>query len=449
MRRRNAAACCRGSGTPPLKPWARGALGAAALALANGLHAAGLFLPVGADGDVAPRGGKVSAGRTALVVRDPWERRIRIARHELTIAHDDLQNVGEGRLLLNVRDGLRLNVVVERAAPTKFGYSLSGRVAGGNVGFVTLVVHEEAVAGTIWTPDSAYELNYLGGGVHALRDVTNTAVKCGGALSLGRMSMASSRSRPSSAADATGPSGTDDGGDDGDDGSVVDILVVWTPAAEEEYGGAEPQVLSRIDLLVAYANDAFERSGAFVSLNLVGAERGDYLEANRGTDLDRLIAPDDGHMDGVHDRRDALGADLIYLLVGGGGGIAVNPGAFSIGGGWSNTFAHEIGHNFGIDHERYEFFGSGAVKTHQHGFTTGACSTTIMSYGKTCYGRSFRYLPFYASPWRYDLRDGRALGVTRFAKERGALGPADAVLTLNRNRHRVANYRPSRSGSAR
>ena len=435
MRRRNAAACCRGSGTPPLKPWARGALGAAALALANGLHGAGLFLPVGADGDVAPAVGNLSAGRTALVVRDPWERRVRIARHELTIAHDDLQR-GEGRLLLNVRDGLRLNVVVERAAPTKFGYSLSGRVAGGNVGFVTLVVHEEAVAGTIWTPDSAYELNYLGGGVHALRDVTNTPpAKCVGALSLG-----------SSAADATGPGRTDDGGDDG---SVVDILVVWTPAAEEEYGGAEPQVLSRIDMLVAYANDAFERSGAFVSLNLVGAEKVDYLETNRGTDLDRLIAPDDGHMDGVHDRRDALGADLIYLLVDGGAGIAQNPGAFSIGHGWSKTFAHEIGHNFGIDHERHEFVGSGAVKTYQHGFTTGGCSPTIMSYGTTCYGRRFRSVPFYASPWRYDLRDGRALGETRFAKERGALGPADAVLTLNRNRHRVANYRPSRSGSAR
>ena len=445
MRRRNAAACWRGSGTPPLKPWARGALGAAALALANGLHAAGLFLPVGADGDVAPAVGNVSAGRTALVVRDPWERRVRIARHELTRAHDDLQNAGEGRLLLNVRDGLRLAVVVERAAPTKFGYSLSGRVAGGDVGFVTLVVHEEAVAGTIWTPDSAYELNYLGGGIHALRDVTNTAVKCGGALSLARVD----GEQPLAPVVGGGRNRTGGADDGGDDGSVVDILVVWTPAAEEEYGGAEPQVLSRIDLLVAYANDAFERSGAFVSLNLVGAEKVDYLETNVGTDLDRLIAPDDGHMDGVHDRRDALGADLIYLMVGGGRGIAVNPGAFSVGSGWSKTFAHEIGHNFGIDHERHEFVGSGAVKTHQHGFTTGGCAPTIMSYGKACYGTSFSKVPFYASPWRYDLRDGRALGVTRFAKERGALGPADAVLTLNRNRHRVANYRPSRSGSAR
>jgi len=300
------------------------------------------------------------------------------------------------------------------------------------------VVHDEAVAGSIWTPDSAYELAYLGGGVHALRDVTNAPpAECGGALPSGF-----------AAGGHSGPSAQQGGADAADDGSVVDILVVWTPAVEEKHGG-EPQTLSAIDMAVAYTNDAFERSGAFVSLNLVGAEKVDYLETNRGTDLDRLIAPDDGHMDGVHDRRDALGADLIYLLVGGGGGIAVNPGAFSIGNGWSKTFAHEIGHNFGIDHERHEFVGSGAVKTHQHGFTTGGCAPTIMSYGKACYGRSFHRAPFYASPWRYDLRDGRALGVTRFAKERGALGPANAVLTLNRNRHRVANYRPSRSGSAR
>ena len=408
---------------------ARAALGAGAIAWASGLHAAGLFLPVGpasAVADIAP------AERSAWAAPKAWERRVRIARHELTTARANVENAGAGRLLLDIKNGVRLDVIVERSAPSKWGFSLSGRVAGTGAGFVTLVAHQEAVAGAIWTPESSYELSYVGGGLHALREVTNAPVECAGAL-------------PSelSPVDATAETGNEDSS------SVVDILVVWTPAAEEEYGGAEPQVLSRIDLLVAYANDAFERSGAFVSLNLVGAEKVDYLETNVGTDLDRLIAPDDGHMDGVHDRRDALGADLIYLMVGGGRGIAVNPGAFSVGSGWSKTFAHEIGHNFGIDHERHEFVGSGAVKTHQHGFTTGGCSPTIMSYGKACYGRRFSKVPFYASPWRYDLRDGRALGVTRFAKERGALGPADAVLTLNRNRHRVANYRPSRSGSAR
>ena len=225
------------------------------------------------------------------------EQRVRIARQDLSAVRDDVEGGGAGRLVLNVADGAHLDVVVEQTAPTKWGYSLSGRVAGGDVGFVTLVVHEEAVAGAIWTPNAEYELSYLGGGVHALRDVTNARrFECGVGL-------------PSdlSAADATAQGGADDG-------AVVDILVVWTPEAEEEYGGGEPQVLSRIELLISYTNDALERSGAFVALNLVGAEKVDYVETDSATDISRLRDSDDGHMDGIHEERDALGADLVYML---------------------------------------------------------------------------------------------------------------------------------------
>ena len=422
-------ACLLGPKMPPLKPCVRAALGAAALAMAGGLQAAGLFLPVGtADGavDVAPAVKSASVRRSVPAVPDAWERRVGIARWELTTARQDIESTGAGRLLLNVRDGVRLDVVVERTAATRWGYSLSGRVVGKHVGFVTLVVHEEAVSGSIWTPDSEYEVSYLGGGIHALREVTNAPAECAGALPSGL-----------SATDATAQGGTDDG-------SVVDILVVWTPEAEGEYGGGEPQVLSRIDMLIAYANDALERSGAFVSLNLVGAEKVDYLEVDSKTDLERLVKDNDGHMDSVHDRRDILGADLVYLLTRRGGGRAVLNRSFGVGGGHTRTFAHEVGHNFGIQHERSEPIARIAV--YQHGFTMKGCSGhTIMSYGMEC-DRVARTLPFYASPWRYSLSHGRALGVTRTSKERGARGPADAVLTLNRNRHRVANYRPGRNG---
>ena len=362
-----------------------------------------------------------------------WERRVRIARQELTAARDDVENAGAGRLLFNVRDGMHLDVIVERTAPTNWGYSLSGRIAGGGTGFVTLVVHDEAVAGSIWTPDAAYEVSYLDGGVHAVRDVTNAPLlECGGAL---RWELSA----------VLHQSGTDDD-------SVADILVVWTPEAEEEYGGEEAQVLSRIELLVAFTNDVFERSGAFVALNLVGAEKVDYVETGSSqgwldavvTDLARLASPEDGYMDGVHDRRDAIGADLVYLLTARGGGIAGAP--FSVGGGHARTFAHEVGHNFGIAHERHEFSGTdGGPGGYLHGFTTEGCTRTIMSYGTDCAGRYVHSAPFFASPWRYNPRGGSALGVSRSSKERGPRGPAEAVLTLNRNRHRIANLRPSRA----
>ena len=412
--------------TPP-KPCALIALGAFALALANWTQAAGVFLPV-SDADapdkVATIGQKTTASRPN---GQTWERRVEIVGNELARARDDVENLGTGRLLLNVRTGVELDMVVERTAPTRWGYSLSGRIEGGTVGFVTLVVHEQAVAGSIWTPDASYELVHLGDRVHALRDVTNEPpAECAGALPW-----------EAAASDDTTQRGADDG-------SVVDILVVWTPQAEEAAGG-ESQVKSRIDFSIAFTNDAFERSGALVSLNLVGAEKVDYEEATEnGIDLDRLAGSDDGHMDHIHPLRDSLGADLVHLRTNSSGGIAYLGGAFSI-----NAFAHEIGHNMGIEHHRSEVTSPGL--SHKSAFTVsnGArCESSLMAYGSLCVflSTTFGHGGFhaYSSPWRYYPDNGQPFGVSRFSNERGPYGPADAVLGINRTRHTIANFRPSR-----
>lgn len=157
------------------------AVAAVALAVAGwspAAHAAGLFLPV-ADKEAAVAA-SASGGFSPAVV---WERRVRVLHHELAGVRANVQAGDTGRLLLNIRPGVALDVAVERTAPTKWGYSLSGRIEGGQIGFATLVVHEGAVAGTIWTPDAAYEVSYLGGGVHAIRDVTNAPrAECAGAV---------------------------------------------------------------------------------------------------------------------------------------------------------------------------------------------------------------------------------------------------------------------------
>ena len=418
-------------------------------------HADALFLPVAAqDRPAVPAAGFGLDGNARRPASGgAWERRVRVARHELAAAREDIENAGAGRLLLNVKDGVRLNVVVERTAPTKWGYSLSGRVAGGNVGFVTLVVHDDAVAGSFWTPSGSWELLPVGGGVHALRDVSKLPpMECGGML------------QPKLDASDGGASGLDDG-------SVVDILIVYTPAAEERVrtGGralgkpvgwtdspaaARSWIKAFNDLGVALANDAFERSGALVSLKLVGFEKVDYgAPDGAGQCVDDGECQSEGHLvlasEEVDTLRDRLGADLVHATVGCCFGAAGTDGFSYLTAGSDAIFvAHEVGHNFGIGHERHEFTGGTETLGYVHGFTTEGCERTIMSYGTDCAGRGSAVArwPFYASPWRYAHGSGRPLGVGRFSKERGARGPADAVLTLNRNRHRVANLRPSRNG---
>ena len=407
--------------------------------------AADLFVPIATSPEL---NGGVSGGTK--------ERLVRIARSELANVRGLVTHTGTGRLLLNVDDDLQLGGVVERTSTTRWGYSLSGRIDSPTAGFVTLVVHDEAVAGAIWTPDASYEVVHLGAGVHAVREAAENQRQCGGSV-----------------AAFEGQSFVwPENGHAVDEDTVVDVLVVWTPQREEEVGGADT-VRAEIELGIAYTNDAFERSGAFVSLNLVGAEPvTDYEEPNVDdlgdlafltrlrTEHGRLVDPSDGHMDAIHHRRDALGADLVSLAThygpprrdgARGGGVASSYASVSVYGS-PRVVAHEFGHNFGLGHERDEWWGGG-VGHYQHGYVAlrrSRCTSTIMAYGELC-ARNFRYgvqvdhVPLFSSPTLFRTIDGAPLGVSRFSERRGPDGPADAVLQLNRARDTIAGFRPSRS----
>ena len=357
----------------------------------------------------------------------PKERLVSIARNELANVRNQVESQGAGRLLLNVDADLELGVAVERTSPTRWGYSLSGRIDNPTVGFVTMVVHDEAVAGAIWTPDASYEIVPLGGGVHAVREDHGHERR-------------PHRHVPAAIDRLVGEPPASD------EDTVVDVLVVWTPQREVAAGGVDA-VRAEIELGIAYTNDAFERSGAFVSLNLVGAEPvTDYEEPESDpirTDLRRLVDPADGHMDAVHSRRDALGADLVSLAHHS-GGIAAGMSAFSIVSRSPFVVAHELGHNFGLSHEHAIAPGGNG-----NGYTAlrdRRCTSTIMSYSWRCakWRRSYR-LPLFSSPAIYDPIDGVPLGASRFSDRLGVAGPANAVRRLNLTRNTIAGFRPSRS----
>ena len=82
------------------------------------------------------------------------------------------QAAPSGVLTLNLFDDATFTGLVRSVAPTfSGGYSLSGPLAGVEMGTMTLVVNGGVVAGTVRTPEATYRIRPAGAGLHAVSQV--------------------------------------------------------------------------------------------------------------------------------------------------------------------------------------------------------------------------------------------------------------------------------------
>ena len=80
---------------------------------------------------------------------------------------------------LNLFDDVVVRGVVERTAPTfSGGYSRSGGIVGEPLGSVTLVVNGETVAGTVRLPGATYDIESVGEGRYAIRQIEEPPLQC-------------------------------------------------------------------------------------------------------------------------------------------------------------------------------------------------------------------------------------------------------------------------------
>ncbi len=236
-------------------------------------------------------------------------------------------------------------------------------------------------------------------------------------------------------------------------GSVVDLLVVYTPAARAAYGQAT--LASMIQNAVAMANQAYLNSSVAVTLNLVGLQEISYSETGLSNSLEHLRGASDGKLDAVHQLRDSVGADVVTLVSEDSDGCGIARVMTTVSNAFApeafnvvktsclsqHSLAHEVGHNMGNRHDRASTTETGAYP-YSYGFrrcvSDGTGFRTVMSY--SCTGG--KRVAWFSNP---DVHyNGYPTGI---AYEANPSQSADNVRSMNNTAATVAAFRASKSST--
>jgi hypothetical protein len=305
----------------------------------------------------------------------------------------------------------------------RFEASPAGRVWVGHVedepdGHVTLVYGNGLLSGSISSRRGTFQIRPAGetaapptsrpaSQVHVIRDVDLSALpREAEPVDVGLFADALDAAPPVPA---------------GDSAPVIDVMVVYTPTARANAGGAQA-IEQLIALGLSETNASYANSGINQRVRLVHAAPVAYAESSDfGVNLSDLRTGA-GTLNGVAALRDRYGADLVMMLV-----HPSSPSACGIAYvmttvstafapyGYSvvdtacvspnYTMAHEWGHNMGGQHDWY-VTRAVAPYTYSHGYVnpaTGHRWRTVMAYNDHCSVQGFtcRRLLAWANSTRY------------------------------------------------
>jgi len=237
--------------------------------------------------------------------------------------------------------------------------------------------------------------------------------------------------------------------------TIIDVLILYTPGFVSRYGG-EVGAATRIDHFISLANQAYGNGGIGITLRRVGMQPIDLADNTGNSATLDLLRRASGAFTSIPALRNATGADGVLLVrpfdmagqggncgvgyVGGYGGSSmsayselayavVSEGKDTKGQPYyctDTTFAHELGHNMGLMHDRATVAsqggGSGALP-YAFGYGKSGQFGTIMSYIHPVVVRFSNPLDTACSgPCGVDGSDAansadnaRALGITRSA----------------------------------
>jgi hypothetical protein len=239
--------------------------------------------------------------------------------------------------------------------------------------------------------------------------------------------------------------------------AVIDALVLYTPGAVKQAGGAD-QIQSWIEDAAARANHSLTKSDVNASFRIVHMEKAAGYRGGETVQpaFDHLTDLRDGVLDQAVGLRDKYRADIVTTVVEGYApdnpvaGLSsypenpTNPATsdqiWSVVAAnqlWAYVLAHEWGHLLGQDHDWQTSPEKNPYYPDNHGFVAPDSSfVTIMGYPTAC-RTPCPYAGYYSNPkLSYD---GQRLGVPL-----GAARSADNTRVMNLTAPEVAAYRSPR-----
>lgn len=221
----------------------------------------------------------------------------------------------------------------------------------------------------------------------------------------------------------------------------IAVMIVWTPKSETAGGGRSAMESLALNL-VANANLVYANSGVNTRLTLAYSGPVSFTEtSSASTDVAALRAPSDGKADAVHLLRDTYAADIVTMLgeykgTGSCGyayimtplsssfassAFSVVDRECSLG---NLSYAHEVGHNQGLLHNRTDAGGMTPSQPYAYGYQDpSGYFRTVLAYG------AMTRIPYLSSP--AHTYNGRVTGTST----------EDNARTLNLNAATVGAFR--------
>ena len=285
---------------------------------------------------------------------------------------------------------------------------------------VVLTFKNGFVAGLIYTHDGVYEIVPRGDS-HRLVELDHALF-------------------PECAGDVKGESSTENAATLGgsDSGDRIDVLVVYTTATKNVLGG-DPQAQAHAQAAIDATNTAYLNSKIRQRVRLVHSQEFVYTETtSASTDLSNLR-----NNASIQQLRDTHKADLVaeisevagvcgigYLMGAATGnpnnGFTVTARSCAVG---NLSFAHELGHNMGSQHNPEN--GSGPTYPYGFGHYINGSYRTVMSYSDPCAAGCVRR-PYFSNP-----------NVVYLSAATGIEGARDNARSINNTADVISNYRYS------